>query len=738
MSALGRGERAALVFALALTLALSACGSTETRRPVVVTITASAVGAEAEILEKQLARFEAAHPTIAVERRITPDSADVRHQLYVQWLNAGSRDPDVLQIDVIWTPELAAAGWLLPLDEGRAGDDWFDGALEANRWRGKLHALPWFVDVGMLYWRTDLLDRAPRTFDELEDAVRIARTSSAPIELGLVLQAARYEGLVTVFLEYVKGFGGEILDRDGVVRVSEPAAVRALEALLRQVEQGVIPQDALSWREEESRLAFQNGRALFMRNWPYAAALLADPERSAVAGRFAVAPMPRDPGGTSAAALGGAQLAINASTEHPKEALALIEFLTAPAQMIERAEVIGQYPPRPSLYEGETLSGAFVVPPAEVLNVVARATPRPATPLWTELSQHLQAGLHRSLTGQAEPQEALNLVAEQLQRSLDRAELDRAGTAAPSSTSLLPPLFIPIAIFFALVSIGWAIGRRPRDREEADARLGRWLVLPALLGIVGLALLPLGLTGWESLHLHDLRMPWRGQPFVGARNYVEAAGDPRLLAALGHTVFFTVSSVALEILLGLVLALALQRAFRGRGVARTIALLPWAIPTVVAALLARVIFAEAAGWLADPVLAWVPVILADVWKTTPFVALLLLAGLESIDPSVYEAARIDGASPWQELTRVTLPLLLPVMLVAVLFRTLDAIRVFDLVYVLTGGGPGTATEPIALYTFNALLEHLRFGYGSALAVIVFAAAAVMALIYVRILGKEPA
>ena len=114
-----------------------------------------------------------------------------------------------------------------------------------------------------------------------------------------------------------------------------------------------------------------------------------------------------------------------------------------------------------------------------------------------------------------------------------------------------------------------------------------------------------------------------------------------------------------------------------------------------------------------------PVILADVWKTTPFVALLLLAGLQNIDASLYEAARIDGASAWRQFRHVTLPLLKPAILVALIFRTLDAFRVFDLIYVLTGGGPGTSTEPIALYTFNALLQNLRFGYGSALSVIVF-------------------
>ncbi len=147
---------------------------------------------------------------------------------------------------------------------------------------------------------------------------------------------------------------------------------------------------------------------------------------------------------------------------------------------------------------------------------------------------------------------------------------------------------------------------------------------------------------------------------------------------------------------------------------------------------------EPVAWLSDPWLAWVPIIAADVWKTTPFVALLLLAGLQSIDESVAEAARMDGATAWQELIHVTLPLLRPALLVALVFRSLDAFRVFDLVYALTGGGPGTATEPLSLYAFGALLQKLRFGYGAALSMIVFVLSFALALVYVRLVGAGAA
>jgi multiple sugar transport system permease protein len=275
----------------------------------------------------------------------------------------------------------------------------------------------------------------------------------------------------------------------------------------------------------------------------------------------------------------------------------------------------------------------------------------------------------------------------------------------------------------------------PRGAERREARLAYGMVAPAVATILLVALFPLSWTIWESLHLHDLRMPWLGQPFVGLDNYVEVLGERRFWGAMGHTLWFAVASVSLELVLGCVLALAMNRTFRGRALVRASILIPWAIPTVVAALVWRFMFEGLEGWLTHDVLAWVPVILSDVWKTTPFVALLLLAGLQGIDPALYEAARIDGASPWRQFRFVTLPLLAPAILVALIFRTLDAFRVFDLIYVLTGGGPGTATEPIALYTFNSLMQNLRFGYGSALSVLVFLVTFTLALGYIRLLGR---
>ncbi|HZD05594.1 MAG TPA: sugar ABC transporter permease [Longimicrobiales bacterium] len=294
--------------------------------------------------------------------------------------------------------------------------------------------------------------------------------------------------------------------------------------------------------------------------------------------------------------------------------------------------------------------------------------------------------------------------------------------------------------------------RRPTTRAERQERRAAWLMaFPALGTIVLVALFPLAWTVWESLHLHDLRMPWRGRPFVGLENYAELLSDPRFGEALRHTALFVVVTVAVELALGLTLALGLDRIRRGRGPARVLVLLPWAVPTAVAALVWGFMFEGRTGvanellgtlgildepiiWFVGATSAWVPVMLADVWKMTPFVTLLLLAGLQNIPDSLHEAARMDGAGPWLRFREVTLPLLRPALLVALLFRTLDALRVFDLVYVLTGGGPGTATEPLSVYAFDALLRNLRFGYGSALSVTIFVLAFALALLYIRVLG----
>jgi multiple sugar transport system substrate-binding protein len=410
-------------------LGVLGCGSAPAGGPTTVTVSGSVLGAEGQILRRQLERFDREHPDVRVEMRPTPDAADLRHQLYVQWLNARATDPDILQVDAIWTPEFAAAGWILPLD--RFAPDtaaFFPVTIEANRWQGELFALPWFVDVGMLYWRTDLFPKAPETWDELDREARLAIADGSP-RYGLVWQGARYEGLVTVFLEYLGGFGGRILD-GGRVTVHEPPGVLALTTMRDQIHRmGVVPTRVLTWHEEEPRFAFQNGEAALMRNWPYAVIPMQDSAQSRVAGRFAVAPMPAAPGGRHTAAFGGAQLAINAFSPEAEAAWLVIEYLTRPEQMLERARIVGQFPTRTGVFDDPALAEALAIPPAQAREIVEAAVPRPVTPVYTQLSEILQVQSHRALSRQVEPGPALARAASEMQALLDRVGLGRGGVA---------------------------------------------------------------------------------------------------------------------------------------------------------------------------------------------------------------------------------------------------------------------------------------------------------------------
>jgi multiple sugar transport system substrate-binding protein len=319
---------------------------------------------------------------------------------------------------------------VLPIDVPDAdAADFFPAAIDATRWRGASYAIPWFVDAGLLYWRTDLMDQPPATLDELNRLAQHARRSGAA-PAGLVWQGARYEGLVTVFLEHLAAFGGRIMDAGGRITVDAPEAAAALTFMRDAIHaDGIVPPAVLSWQEEQVRFAFQNGDAAFMRNWPYAWGLLQDERESAVAGRVGVVAFPAGPGGAAAAALGGAQLAVNRDSAEPALARELVRFLTAPEQMLERAATASQLPARRSLYDTPALERALSLPLDDVRRALEAAIARPATPVYSELSELLQVRLHRALTRQQEPADALRDAAAEM-----RALLGRSGLAGTGGT----------------------------------------------------------------------------------------------------------------------------------------------------------------------------------------------------------------------------------------------------------------------------------------------------------------
>jgi multiple sugar transport system permease protein len=235
--------------------------------------------------------------------------------------------------------------------------------------------------------------------------------------------------------------------------------------------------------------------------------------------------------------------------------------------------------------------------------------------------------------------------------------------------------------------------------------------------------------------------------FTGLDNYRFLLTDDRFWNALRNTVYFAATSVTLELLFGLVIALLLNRSFRLKGVVTALVLIPWAVPTVVSARMWEWMYNTDFGilnyllgmkinWLGSPFWALNAAVFMDVWKTTPFVVILLLAGLKMIPREIYQAARIDGAGAWSIFMKITLPMLMPVILVVLIFRTLDALRIFDAVYVLTGGGPANTTETLSIYAYKVLFQTLQFGYGSTLSVVVFLSIGSLSVLYMRLLRAE--
>lgn len=284
---------------------------------------------------------------------------------------------------------------------------------------------------------------------------------------------------------------------------------------------------------------------------------------------------------------------------------------------------------------------------------------------------------------------------------------------------------------------------------KREARLAWIMLLPMLLILFGIALYPLLET--FRISLTDARLgSARAINFIGLENYIDLfTFDDTFIEAIKTTLYFTFMSVFFETIFGMIIALVINTKFRLRGLVRTAMLVPWAIPTVVSAQMWRWMYNDVFGvindmalrlglitapiaWTAQPRIAMLAIIAVDVWKTTPFMALLILAGLQVIPGDVYEAALVDGAGKLRQFFSITLPLLKPALLVALVFRTLDALRVFDVVFVLTGGASGT--ETMATFNRRVLIDFQQLGFASAISVVIFGIIALFVVVYMKTLG----
>jgi multiple sugar transport system permease protein len=282
------------------------------------------------------------------------------------------------------------------------------------------------------------------------------------------------------------------------------------------------------------------------------------------------------------------------------------------------------------------------------------------------------------------------------------------------------------------------------DDRRAQRRLAYWLVAPAAILMLVVTAYPIGYAIWLSMQRYNLASP-SDTKFVGLANYQTILTDQYWWTAFVITVVVTAISVAIEFVLGLALALVMHRTIFGKSVIRTAILIPYGIVTVAASYSWYYAWTPGTGYLANllpdgsaPLTQQLPslgvVILAEVWKTTPFMALLLLAGLALVSDDLLKAAQMDGAGPWQRLTKVILPLMKPAILVALLFRTLDAFRIFDNIYVLTAGANDTAS--VSILGYDNLFKAFNIGLGSAISVLVFVCVAIIAFIYIKLFGAS--
>ncbi len=287
---------------------------------------------------------------------------------------------------------------------------------------------------------------------------------------------------------------------------------------------------------------------------------------------------------------------------------------------------------------------------------------------------------------------------------------------------------------------------------RADRKFLLALLAPAVLVLLVFIAAPITQSILLSFHRIIVGLPQLQNPFIGIENYQELLHDSVARHSFWVTIVFVTITTFSELFTGLLLALLINHRFPGRGSLRACVLVPWAIPTVVSAQMWRFLFNDSYGlinymlfgnevsqyvaWLAKPGTALFAIILADVWKTTSFAALLILAGLQIIPEELYQAARVDGAGVWRRFRHITWPLIRPSLLVALLFRTIDAFRVFDLAFVMTQGGPADATNVLQLYGYKKMFVEGWMGYGSAISVGVFVIVLILAVIYVRMVGRH--
>ncbi|MEO1429038.1 MAG: ABC transporter substrate-binding protein [Cyanobacteria bacterium J06633_8] len=397
----------------------------QTQEPVTLNLLMTAP--DAEPWKKGIVKdFEVKNPGIRINIIEGPNATDLLENMYTSAFILGDSPYDLINMDVIWTPKFAAAGWLLDLTDKITKEElaaFSQKDVEGRRYKGKLYAVPMRSDVGMLYYRKDLLKEAgfnpPESFDDL---VKISQTLQAKtnVDWGYVWQGKQYEGLAAMFVEILEGFGGYWVNPDTLeVGLDKPQTIEAIEFLKNTIKPTEIsPTGVTTYQEEETRQIFQNGESVFLRNWPYVWPL-ANKESSPVAGKIAIKPMVHNKNGSSGACLGGWALGISKSSKHPEEAWKAIKYFTSEAAQRKFILEAGFVPSRRSLFTDPRIVAKYPHYP-ELLKVVDKAVLRPPIAQYAQASDILQCYLSAALTNRITPQAAMKNAASETRVLLKR------------------------------------------------------------------------------------------------------------------------------------------------------------------------------------------------------------------------------------------------------------------------------------------------------------------------------
>ncbi|MGN7150245.1 ABC transporter substrate-binding protein [Arthrobacter sp. SAFR-179] len=349
-------------------------------------------------------KWNAAHPDEKVTFKEQTDQADQQHDDLVQHFQAKQSDYDVVSVDVIWTAEFAAKGWLQPLKDKMAIDTskMLKAPVEAASYKGTLYAAPKDSDGGILFYRKDLVPNAPKTWDEMMGMCSIAKQNNIGCYSG---QFSKYEGLTVNASEAINSAGGSVLNKDGKPNLNTPEAKAGLENLAKAYADGNIPKEAITFKEEDSRQAFQSGKLLFLRNWPYVYSLMSTEGSSAVKDKFGMAPLPGKDG-PGASALGGHNAAISVYSKNKATALDFIKFIETEENQKFFANQASLAPILTSLYEDQALVAKL--PYLSVLQTsIQNAVPRPVTPFYPAVTKAIQDNAYPAIKGEKSVESAL-------------------------------------------------------------------------------------------------------------------------------------------------------------------------------------------------------------------------------------------------------------------------------------------------------------------------------------------